>query len=162
MTEKKESQSDNSENQNRGTQPIQSSEVLNNVEIPPVEVRIDPPKVKAGQSFKVKVTLADFVGPGDRVFLMIKFQRILFVDGQITLRSIDYGYLDPNNYPAIIDIRHPENSGESSLARVKPDASQPAGYPPVSFPEDLLITVYIEYAPHRHCSEAIRISPAID
>jgi len=137
----------------------QSSEPLNLVEIPPVKVTADPPKVKAGEPFKVTVRLADFVGAGDRVFLRIKFQRILSMGRQIVLSDIDFGYFDPNQFPSFLELRHPDITATSGPAMVKTDASQPAGSPPVSFPEDLLITVFVESAPDKKCSQTIRVSP---
>ena len=154
------SESHDSEHENQTSAAAPAGEILNLVEIPPVVVSAEPAKVRAGESFKINVILADFVGPGDRVFLRIRFQRILSIDRNIVLSDIDFGYFDPNQIPSFIEIRHPENSGRSGFARVKPDATQPAGVPAVNFPEDLLITVFVESAPDKKCSQTIRILPA--
>src|SRR5262249_6787141 len=135
------------------------SGVLNNVAIPPTKVEVIPSRVKAGDTFKVKVTLSEYVGPGDRVFLRIRYRRLLHLNGTFQLVPIDYGYIDPNNYPSIIVIEHPQNAGESTNARVLPNASQPSSSPPVRLPEDILVTVYVEMAPEMHCSQVVRVSP---
>ncbi|HEV8072211.1 MAG TPA: hypothetical protein VGP76_31125 [Planctomycetaceae bacterium] len=136
------------------------TESRSNVAIPPSQVEITPPRVKAGDTFNVKVTLSDYVGPGDSVFLRIAYRRLLVVNGTFQLFSIDYGYIDPNNYPTIIEIEHPDNAGESTTARVLPNASQPGNYPAVNLPEDVLVTVYVEMAPEMQCSQVVRVSPA--
>jgi hypothetical protein len=103
--------------------------------------------------------LADFVGAGDRVVLVINCKRILRLDEEVQLHPIVVGYFDPLNSPGVIILNHPDIEKESHPIRVKADATQPNGYLPVSFPEELLVTVSVSGALEKFSSQVIRINP---
>jgi hypothetical protein len=127
----------------------------------PLKIEFDPPKPKAGQEFKIIVTLDGSV-EGEPLTLKFEKQRFKFIPkpGEFPeLRPTGTNYFDLD--PSDITVEVGKHWGESKAA-VRKDAKDNDTGNPILFPDNLVLTYFVVSIPEagtadRYCAGIVKI-----